>query len=269
MKIGLWDVVYKGAYDKDGKLNFPGRHTHEYLDSIKRVQGSYIFANQYQNEIIPLDAQSFKKDWFRYYDLLPSVPLHCFIFIDPAIGQTEGSDYTGIVVVYVDADHNWYVDFAARRRLTPTQMIDTMFLMAKTYKPISIGVEDVAFQRSIIHFAQERMTQNNDYIPISGVKRGPDRTKEMRLLALVPYFQNAKIAFKRGLSDLELELLQFPRGSHDDVADALASVLDIVHYPTKEKPSNEPPHPSSPEYESWYIRNLTNPRKQRTFEGDF
>lgn len=267
MKVLDWDIVYKPAIAADGSLNFPGRHSFEYLDGVKRVQGSYIFANQYQNEIIPLDAQSFKREWFRYYDLLPNVPLHCFIFIDPAIGQTEGSDYSGIVVVKVDADNNWYVELAARRRLTPTQLIDTMFLLAETYKPINIGVEDVAFQRSIIHFAQERMIKNNNYIPLCGVKRGPDKTKEMRILALVPYFQNAKIAFKRGLSDLELELLQFPRGAHDDIVDSLASILEIVHYPTKEKPSNEPPHPSDPRYESWYIRNLTRPKRET--ESDF
>lgn len=42
-----WNVVYRGAYNKDGSLFFPEKLSQDFLESAKRTMGSYIFANQY------------------------------------------------------------------------------------------------------------------------------------------------------------------------------------------------------------------------------
>lgn len=251
-----WCVVYKKAIQDDGSLLFPERLTKEFLENAKRTMGSYLFANQYQNEVIPDEMQTFKKHWLRYWSTLPPL-LHTFAFIDPAISQADTADYTGIVVVSVDETQNWYVRYARRERLNPSQIIELAFRIHEKFQCMTIGVEDVAFQRAIIHFAYEEMKRRGKQIPLIGVKRGTDKTKEMRILGLVPRFEWGTLFLSQGLPDLELELLKFPRGQTDDVIDSLASLEQIIVYPTKPREKDEEPSPNDPRYESWYINQLT------------
>lgn len=216
--------------------------------------GSYLFANQYQNEIIPEEDQTFKREWLKYYVELPPRVNH-FAFIDPAISEADTADYTGIVVAAVDCEQNWYVRYARRKRMNPSELIETAFILHDKFQLMSIGIEDVAFQRVLLHFAFEEMRRRGKQIPITGVKRGTDKTKEMRILGLVPRFEWGSLFLSQGLDDLELELAEFPRGSHDDLLDALSSLEQVVSYPAKIR--NNPyavPAPNSPEYESWFIK---------------
>lgn len=251
-----WSVVYKKAIQPDGSLLFPERLTKEFLDNARRTMGSYIFANQYQNEIIPDGEQTFKKHWIRYFDRLPHL-YHTFCFVDPAISEASSADFTGVSVVSVDPEKNWYVRLSQRYKLNPSQLIELLFRLADEFKPQLIGIEEVAFQRAITHFAHEEMKRRNKYIPVTGVKIGHDKTKEMRILSLVPRFEFGSLFLSNACKDLELELAQFPRGSHDDCLDSISQAQEIVYYPTEQRRQDVAPNPNDPRYESWYIRQLT------------
>lgn len=250
-----WKVVYEKAIREDGSLLFPERLTQEFLDNARRTMGSYLFANQYQNEIIPDGDQTFKKEWLRHYTQMPE-RVNTFVFIDPAISTADTADYTGVSVVSTDVRQNWWVKLAERKKFNPSDLIDYLFRLDHQFKPNLIGIEDVAFQRAILHFAFEEMKRRNKQIPLTGVKVGTDKSKETRILSLVPRFEFGTIFLSQACQDLELELAQFPRGTHDDVLDSLASMQEIVYYPTPIRSKNEQPHPSDPTYESWYISNL-------------
>lgn len=250
-----WSVVYEKAIREDGSLLFPERLTQEFLTEQRRSMGSYLFANQYMNEIIPEEEQIFRKEWLRYYVDLPA-KVNTFGFIDPAISEADTADYTGMVVVSVDTEKNWYLRYAQRRRMNPSELISQCFELCTHFKLMTLGIEDVAFQRAIIHFAHEEMRRRDKMIPITGVKRGADKTKEMRIMSLVPRFEWGTLYLSQGLYDLELELGEFPRGAHDDLLDALSSIDQIAVYPQKERPKNVAPHPNDPGYESWYIKQL-------------
>lgn len=211
-----WVIVYEKAIREDGSLLFPERLSKEFLESARRTMGSYLFANQYQNEIIPEGKQTFKKEWITYYEELPPT-VNTFCFIDPAISEADTADYTGIVVVSVDVRKNWYVRSARRMRLNPTEIMETCFRLARQFKPMMIGIEDVAFQRVLVHFTVEEMKKRGEYIPIRGIKIGTEKTKEQRILSLVGRFEYQNLFLAPGLLDLETELAKFPRGSHDDL----------------------------------------------------
>lgn len=247
-----WSVVYERAIRPDGSLLFPERLTADFLDQARRTMGSYVFANQYQNQIVPEDEQSFKKHWIRYYRELPE-EFHRFAFVDPAISEADTADYTALAIVACDSQKNWYVELVERHRINPSQMIEMLFSVAAKYKPQVIGIEDVAFQRAIMHFAVEEMRRRDKYIPIMGVKRPPDRSKQMRILGLVPRFEWGTLYLSQACGPLEDELSTFPRGAHDDCLDALASIEDIIYYPEKRR-HEQTPGPNDPGYESWYIQ---------------
>lgn len=249
-----WKTVIRRAYNDDGSLFFPEKLTQEFLESAKRAMGSYWFSNQYLNEIIPADLQTFKREWFRYYAEIPK-RLNTYTFIDPALSEAATSDFTGIVTVHVDVNGDWFVSYAKRHRLTPTELVDFVFRLDEEFKPKLIGIEEIAFQRALLYFISEEMRRRGKSVPIKGIKYPPQISKETKILSLVPRLEFGHILFNRGLEDLELELLQFPRGSHDDLIDALASIDSLVSVPDNKPDLIKKPHsPSDPAYESWFIQ---------------
>ncbi len=262
VKRGDWGMVYEKAIRDDGSLLFPEKLSKVFLDGARRVMGSYTFANQYQNEILPDDLQTFKQEWFKYF---PELPKNTFTFamIDPAIGQDDHHDFTGVVVIDVDSDANWYVRVAKRARYTPTEIIDLMFRIHDQFHPKIIGVEAVAYQRALLYMLDEEMKKRKRIIPVKDIHPGTDKTKEMRISGvLVPRYEWGRILHSRGLEDLESELLLFPRASHDDIIDAMSLLDNVITYPEKEKLNNErPSSPAHPEYEKWFIRNQGKTRK--------
>lgn len=254
-----WSVVYEKAIKDDGTLFFPERINQEFLEEARTLMGSMLFANQYLNEVFPAEDAKFKKEWFRYYDLLPQSDLYHFAHIDPAISTEDGADYTGIAVVSVDSKHDWYLRVARRVRMNPTEIVNLCFTLTEQYNLMGIGVESVAYQKALIHMITEKMHQTGRIVPLKEIKRGPDSSKEMRIMRLIPRMEWGKLFHQREMTDFEKELLQFPKSSHDDIVDAVTSLDEIVFYPANTEVAYEP-GPHSREYErkiieSYYKRN--------------
>lgn len=249
-----WSLIYEKAIKEDGSLYFPERLTHEFLQGAKRTMGTYLFANQYLNEVFPAEAQKFKRDWIKYYIQVPDAVYH-FAFIDPAIGTSDENDYTGIVVIAVDCESRWFIKIARRERLTPSQIVNLVFEIQSKFSCMAIGIESVAYQKALIYMVSEEMHRRNIIVPLKDINSGPDKSKEQRILGLVPRFEWGHILINQGMSDFEKELLQFPRGAHDDIIDSLSQLENIVFYPDKpRKDPNHEPHHLSSDFESAAIR---------------
>lgn len=257
-----WEIFYAKARNPDG-TPFYKKFTDEFLANALKTMGPYLFANQYMNEIVPEGDQIFRKEWVKHYVTLPTV-YNTTIFIDPALSETANSDFTGITVVSVDKDMNWYVRLAQREKLNPTELVSRVFELHQTFNPHTIGIEEVAYQKVLLYNVHEEAKRRKIHVPVMGIKPETDKNKHTRIRSLVPRFQNGQILLNAGLSDLELELAQFPRGAHDDIIDSLAYHEKIVFYPTEIMPDDSiMPPPGSSEYESWYIRQLQKGRFQR------
>ncbi len=257
-----WSVIYRSAINEDGSLLFPEKLTHEFLDIQKKKLGSYQFAQQYLNQIIDLENQTFKKAWFKYYTEIPKNVLR-YAMIDPAIGQKKVNDYTGLIIMSVDCETNWYVQVARRKRMTPTEIVNLCFDIHKEFDCTVIGIETIAYQEALLYMLHEEMIRRNIMIPIKGYKPPNDRTKEARIRSLVPRYEFGRIYHNQGLHDLESELLTFPRAAFDDISDPLSSVEELITYPQKEKEDeSKPASQSDPRWEKWFIRNLNQNKNQ-------
>ena len=227
--------------------------------------GSYLFANQYQNTIIPDEEKKFKKEWLRYTTELPKISAQ-FGFIDPAIGQHKHNDYTGIAIIHTDPNGIWYLRHAARYRLTPSAIVDKCFELCKQFQLDALGIESVAYQEALLYLISEEMQKRQVTIPVKGITRNKV-SKNARILGLVPRFEWSRIFLYPGMTDFEDELDSFPRGSHDDILDALASLEELVYYPQKEEKKLEQPNsPHDPNYEKWYIQQLVQNANRREYD---
>lgn len=250
-----WSVVYRKAFNPDGSLFFPEKLSQEFLDATRKTQGSYLFANQYLNEVFPTDEQTFKPHWIRYFKEVPQNVFN-FAFIDPAISTVDGADYTALTIVSVDANKDWYLRVAARERLTPTEIVRLCFRVHWDWKCKVIGIESNAYQEALLYMLDDEMKRMGLTIPVTGIKTGTDMTKEMRIMGLIPRMEWGRILFAQGLHDLEQEMLQFPRGSHDDLLDSLSQQETIVYYPTQEVPLDDGTNPHSAQFERKNLERL-------------
>lgn len=252
--MSKWDIVYRSAINPDGSLFFPERLTKKFLDEVRQSMGSYLFANQYQNIIIPDDEKVFKSEWLRSYKQIPE-PVFNYGFIDPAIGQKDHHDYTGVSIISVDIKDNWYLIYAHRFRWTPTEIVSKMFDLCSQFKLRALGIETVAYQESLLYFLSQEMRQRKRQLPVHGITRKAI-SKNTRILGLVPRFEWGRIFINQGMRDFEDEYASFPRGSHDDILDALASLDELITLPSVKKERDEYISPHHPKYESRQIRRL-------------
>lgn len=249
----MWSVSYDTAIRKDGTLKAPNILSKDFLARQRRIQGSYIFAHQYLNQIIPADDQDFKKDWLRYYDELPR-RLTTVVVIDPAISLDQDACYTSMVALSTDSNNHRYLRLAKRMRITATQTVEAIFKAYDHFKPQIIGVEAVAYQMALLHFLIAEMRKRKVSLPLYAIKRAPDKSKMTRIRSLVPWFEFQNTSIHRGLHEFEEEYMKFPRGTYVDILDALADAQELSYPPEKEKERDTPPAPNHPDYEKWYIR---------------
>ena len=248
-------VAYDRAIRDDGSLLFPEKLSKEFLEAQRKAQGSYIFAHQYQNEIIPSEDQDFKKEWLRYYSALPKRKT-TVVVIDPAISLDQDACYTSIVVLDCDENNDRYLRLARRMRITSTQTVELIFNVNDKIKPNILGIESVAYQMALLQFVISECKKRNVHVPLYAIKRGPDKSKQMRIRSLVPWFEWQRTLVKPGLTEFEDEYLKFPRGSYVDILDALADAQELAYPPQKERKANVQPAPNHPNYEKWFIEKL-------------
>lgn len=230
-----FNILVRRAIKEDGTAFFPQRLPLTELDKIKRKQGASHFSKQYMNEPIDDETATFKrKDMIRKdWELVKDMPVNWYLSIDPSyMGQY--SDYAALVVAGMDFQSNMYVRHITRRKMTYSDIINEIFVLYHKYQPTKVILETIGAQKSIMYELTNEMKSRRMWMPIVEV---PHRTKskEERIRALAPFYEFGHIFHIKPcnqLDDLEYELLHFPSGKHDDVVDALATVLEFASPPS-------------------------------------
>lgn len=210
---------------------FPLKFSPEYIDSLKRDKGSYEFSAQYMNNPTDDEDADFKREWIRVEPLykLEASPLAVYVTVDPAMSKSEGADYSGFVVNGVDETGQWRILRAYRKRLDPAELIDEMFFLHGLYATRfrRMGIEKTAYTVGLRQSIQNEMIRRKRFFDIVEVEH-KQRTKGVRIRALVPRFESGRIIMSEYCSDLVEELISFPRAEHEDTLDACAYQLDLA-----------------------------------------
>lgn len=223
------DTLVRPAINENGDYYFPTRLTAEYLSSMRKEQGSYIYSCQYMLDPINPDDAIFKKTHLQYMEDLVTPPkiTEQYITVDPAISKGERADYSVIMRTGVDADKKRYVLDYRRERLTPNELINAVFEEAEKASGLrKVGIEVVAFQKMLIYTMKDEMRRRGKYLPIQELKA--DKDKVRRALQLQPAWENGDIYLSRKHKELIQELTEFPFSEHDDTVDALAYTEQLL-----------------------------------------
>jgi predicted phage terminase large subunit-like protein len=198
----------------------------DYIDYLKK-RPSEEFSSQYMNSPIDAENQIFKKDYFKYYDQRPP-RLFVSMTIDPAISEKQSSDNFAINVSGMDENYKIYVLDAIKGHWKVAESIDNIFTTYQKWHPSVVGLETVAYQKALKSWLEEKMRERGVFFPITELKRNTNESKEFRIKALEPFYRDGLVFHAPWMKSLEEELLQFPKGKHDDEIDALASQLSLL-----------------------------------------
>lgn len=226
-----FNVLIRRAWNPDGSLFFPEVLSTIELDRIRKTQGSYIFSCQYQNNPVDDETAIFKRSQIQVkeWELVKNLPINWYLLVDPSF-EGEYSDFAALVTAGMDIHGNIYVRHVLRQKMTYSQIIDNMFHLYLKFKPKEIALETVATQKSIQYMLNDEQKRRGVFLPVKEIK-SRTKSKEERIRALAPYYEFGRIFHVRECpqrEELEYELLHFPKGKHDDVIDALATVLEIA-----------------------------------------
>ena len=230
--------------DEEGKPDFsngtpvfPERLNKELLSRIReRMANDELFFCQYMCDPRGGEASQFRREWILNFDREPEGELTYALTVDPGSLRPNDGDYTAYVVCAVDVRSNMYVVYRLAIRHNPREIVNNIFDIYAQYPKIhAIGIEEVAFQKVLKYFVGEEMRKRGVFLPMAELKTDTRISKEMRLRALIPRFSNGSIYIRPYMTDLKDQLLDFPKGRHDDLVDALAYQLQLIRTPQPRK----------------------------------
>ncbi len=213
-----------------GDLLHPEREPRATLGHIKTTLGTYNFSAQYQQCPVPLGGALIKWAWFGTYPELPAKGPNDQIIQswDTASKAEEINDFS-VCSTWLEHDNCYYLMDVHRSHLEYPDLKRRVVQEAQRHHADVVLIEDKA---SGTHLIQD-LGRDGVVRPIAIL---PDGDKVTRMWA-----QNAKIEAgdvllpERApwLQDFQTEILQFPRGRHDDQVDSLSQFLSWVSRPKR------------------------------------
>ncbi len=216
------------------------------VESIEQLRLDLIpseFAALYLNDPVDSDAIEFKPAWFQTLsDLKPWERSKCLMAIDPAFRLKQTNDFTGITISRINQDGNIAVLEAQQKKLNANDLVNHVFELVKIYKPDKVILETVAAQIVLMTLIRQKMDSTGHRFLIEEVKLDTTETKAMRIRALIPWYANMKVFHTPGLKDMENQLIEFPRGLHDDIIDSLAHHVHFWKKPARISATESTPY---------------------------
>lgn len=238
-----FNILKKSAYKPDGSLFFPEVLTEEALDKIRRRQGASIFSKQYLNEPVSDENATFKREYIvrKHWAEVEGRPINWYWMVDPSYTdpRTSGqySDYAAFVLAGMDYQRDLYVRHVVRAKMTYSDIINKMFELNNDPKFRDIKnpkwLIEVIGTKSLSYELANEQRRRNTWLNVTEIKSQPN-SKEERIRGLAPFYESGHIfhiAECPQIEELEIELLQFPTGRHDDIIDDLANILPVASPP--------------------------------------
>ena len=233
--------IYR-AWDDDRVLLWASNWNVEKLEQKREEmridgKGDASFYQEYFNEPLNDDDQIFRKEMWRYFNALQLEEVkkkkhRIYTLVDPAISKKTTADFTAIISVLVDELNRIFVLEITRARLDPIETIQAIFKHYERWQPYYVGIETTAYQKSLQYFIEEKKREATGSVRsmmVTEIK--PTIDKVIKIGKLQPKYAVGSVFHNsddHNTPILEQELLRFPKGVHDDVADCLSNIIEII-----------------------------------------
>jgi hypothetical protein len=225
---------------------------------LSRIRAEYSdriqFYAQYYNDPNDPGSNRINKDRFQYYDkkflkqkdgswYFKNKKLNVYASIDFAFSLKKRADYTAIVVIGIDDEGFIYIlDIDRFKTDKMSEYFDHVKVLHSKWEFKKLRAEVTVAQTIIVNDLKDTLRREGLRLSIDEYR--PNRTegtKEERIAAALEHrYDNQTVwHFKGGYIDVLEEELILSRPPHDDVKDALASVVAIAVKPKRSRWSDE------------------------------
>ncbi|MEK4263672.1 phage terminase large subunit [Paenibacillus sp. FSL L8-0499] len=207
------------------------------LEQIKSDVGSYVFNALYQQRPTAAEGAMIKRDWWRYYDSDPERMKFDEIIQswDCTFKDSDGSDFV-VGQVWGRKDADKYLLDMVRARMDINQTMDAIRNMSAKWPKARLKlIEEKANGAAIIQMLNKKI---GGLVPIV-----PKDSKISRVSTIVPDIEAHNVYIpsdKPWVQDFVEECAAFPKGTHDDMVDAMSQALNRWVLKTVHKQDNKP-----------------------------
>jgi predicted phage terminase large subunit-like protein len=224
-----WKSVKYRAHTDDFKtLLWPEMKTAEQFKMLKDDYVRQGLADIYSQEMLNITLD-ISDTFFKKTDFVAMKPeeqkkiLVYYATCDLAVSQSQRADYSAFVVGGMDEDGKLYCKHVIKERMDALEIVDTILMIQKIYKPVLFGLEQGTIQKAIGPYLNEEMLKRGEFINTVLLK--PSGDKLTRARSIQARMRSGACRFDKETDwyqNFEDELLRFPRDKHDDQVDAWA-----------------------------------------------
>lgn len=234
-KNGWYGVRYRAHDGTEPMLAkeilWPVKWSRERLEDIRSLfvgQGNPEgYSQEYLNR--PIDAKSayFRSEDFQDFSEkdheLPWIHYPTYLSLDGAFSVKERRDWSVFGVGTTDEQGTLYVRHVIRDRLDSKEVVDTILRLYERYKFSALLIGKGAYEKSIGPFLNEIMHKRGIFFHIEAIPETQDKRARSQSIRARMRSGGCKFDKQRNwFPELEQELLEFDRGTHDDQVDMMS-----------------------------------------------
>ena len=224
--ISTTKLGFKDPRKEDGELLWPERFTAKAVTQLKKELGARASAAQLQQRPSPLSGSLFKREWIKFYKVLPDRLTNHLQSWDCTFKDADTSDY---VVGQVWAAHSseFYLLDQVRERLSFSATLKAIAQLSYKWPEAHQKlVEDKANGAGVVDVLKDKITGLILVTPLGG--------KEARANAIEPLWEAGNVYLPHPdkapwVHNFIEELVTFGAALHDDQVDAMTQALARLH----------------------------------------
>jgi predicted phage terminase large subunit-like protein len=246
VKLPWKSVKYKAHNENYSAILWPEKKTKAMFIELREDYQRQGLGDVYSQEMlnVPLDEENafFKKsDFHPMRETDHNRNMNYYITADLAVSQSQRADYTVFTVGGMDDEGRLHLVNVVRERMDSLQIVDTMLVLNKFYKPRLFGIEQGTIEKAIGPYLNAEMLKRGEFINFALLK--PSADKLTRARSMQARMRSGACRFDVQADwypEFEEELLKFPRTKHDDQTDAWAYLgLMLDKLSTADTPEEE------------------------------
>ena len=252
-------LFYKARYDIDGMKRsvWEDKWSVEDLDDMEREDPSG-FAKEMQGDPSSGLLEGIHREDFRYWKIEERYAVllssdytvvsrwalsdcKAAIAYDLAWEEKRDSDFGVIFPAFITPGADiLYDDYFVKRGLRPEEFEETCFAMNDrlerlTGKRVVNGFEKAKLEKVMKWWLGEAMRRRNKFLWLKDLQWDGDKIQRI-LTRLGNRYSQHVIYHKKGMGDLENQLIRIRSTPHDDIADAAQGVVQLLQYaPSRKK----------------------------------
>ena len=256
-------LFYMARYKNNGVIEslWPERWTVSDLNEFEK-NNPEAFAKEMQGDPSSGSLETIRREDFRYWKIenneivLFNVDnsvkaLYALSSCRAAIGtdlaweEKKASDFSAIVPGIMTPGADLCIDtFIAKKGLRPDELENILFDMSDRYealtgKRVCIGFEKAKLEKVSKWFLGEAQRRRQKWLWIKDIAWGTQDKIERVLNRLGNRYSQHSVYHKVGMGDLENQLVRLRSSAHDDLADAVGMLPEMLQFAPKKK--IEPP----------------------------